>query len=92
MANLLRCSIRLFSLILGVLLFGSLPVNASDRTITNSIGMEFVLIPAGTFKMGSPKDELNRESNEREHEDRTLGIETTFSFDLIATIRIFSPI
>src|SRR4030095_5281239 len=24
-----------------------------EKTFTNSIGMEFVLIPAGTFKMGS---------------------------------------
>jgi len=29
----------------------------SDKTTTNSIGMEFVLIKAGEFKMGSPSDE-----------------------------------
>jgi formylglycine-generating enzyme required for sulfatase activity len=31
---------------------------------TNSIGMEFVLIPTGEFEMGSPEHEENRESNE----------------------------
>ena len=33
------------------------PTPAADHeTITNSIGMEFVLIPAGEFEMGSPED------------------------------------
>jgi formylglycine-generating enzyme required for sulfatase activity len=38
------------------LLFGGLSgslAQAQDKTFTNSIGMEFVLIPAGTFMMGS---------------------------------------
>ncbi|MEE8397722.1 MAG: SUMF1/EgtB/PvdO family nonheme iron enzyme [Desulfobacterales bacterium] len=33
----------------------------------NSIGMEFVLIPPGTFAMGSPADEIGRYSDERHH-------------------------
>ena len=32
------------------------------KEITNSIGMKLVLIPKGTFTMGSPKDEVDRES------------------------------
>ena len=32
------------------------------KEITNSIGMKLVLIPKGTFTMGSPKDEEDRES------------------------------
>ena len=32
----------------------------AQQTTTNSIGMEFVLIPAGEFKMGSPPDEEGR--------------------------------
>ena len=32
------------------------------NTITNTIGMEFVLIPAGEFDMGSPPDEEGRRS------------------------------
>lgn len=34
------------------------------KTITNSIGMEFVLIPAGEFDMGSPSNEAGRWGNE----------------------------
>ena len=34
---------------------------------TNSIGMKFVLIPAGSFTMGSPSDEPGRDSDERQH-------------------------
>lgn len=36
----------------------------AQQTTTNSIGMEFVLIPAGEFKMGSPTGEEHRISNE----------------------------
>src|SRR5262249_34305038 len=35
---------------------------------TNSIGMKFVLIPAGTFLMGSPLDEAERRVDEHHHE------------------------
>lgn len=34
------------------------------ETYTNSIGMEFVLIPAGEFEMGSPSDEEDRGDEE----------------------------
>ncbi len=36
--------------------------------ITNSIGMKLVLIPAGKFLMGSPKDEKGRVADEEQHE------------------------
>jgi formylglycine-generating enzyme required for sulfatase activity len=36
--------------------------------IANSLGMTFNLIPAGTFTMGSPLDELGRYSDETQHE------------------------
>ncbi|KPA19272.1 Sulphatase-modifying factor domain protein, partial [Candidatus Magnetomorum sp. HK-1] len=38
------------------------------QTITNSIGMTFVLIPAGVFMMGSPEDEPERLDREVLHE------------------------
>ena len=38
------------------------------KSIINSIGMKLVLIPAGKFTMGSPKDEVSRGANEEEHE------------------------
>ena len=40
----------------------------SDRTFTNSLGMKFVLLPAGAFVMGSPPDEEGREDDEKQHE------------------------
>ena len=36
----------------------------NQKTRTNSIGMEFVLIPAGEFDMGSPSDEEGRYGSE----------------------------
>jgi formylglycine-generating enzyme required for sulfatase activity len=38
------------------------------KTITNSIGMKLVLIPKGTFMMGSPESEEGRGENETQHE------------------------
>jgi sulfatase modifying factor 1 len=35
-----------------------------DKTFTNSMGMEFILIPAGKFLMGSPGSEAGRAENE----------------------------
>ncbi|MDR2725495.1 MAG: formylglycine-generating enzyme family protein [Candidatus Adiutrix sp.] len=40
----------LFSLLAGVVLCG--PVQAQEKTFTNSIGMDFVLIPSGQFSRG----------------------------------------
>ena len=39
----------------------------SGKTISNSIGMKFVLIPAGSFIMGSPQHELGRSDDEMQH-------------------------
>ena len=41
---------------------------APPKEITNSIGMKLVLIPAGKFLMGSPKDEKERDPDEEQHE------------------------
>jgi formylglycine-generating enzyme required for sulfatase activity len=38
--------------------------SADQKTITNSIGMEFVMIPAGEFEMGSTANEKDRTSDE----------------------------
>jgi formylglycine-generating enzyme required for sulfatase activity len=40
----------------------------APKEITNSIGMKLVLIPKGTFMMGSPKSEQGRNENENQHE------------------------
>ena len=42
----------------------------AGETWTNSLGMEFVWAPAGSFLMGSPEDEEGRDVDERQHEVR----------------------
>lgn len=44
----------------------------SSVTLTNSIGMKFKLIPAGSFLMGSPKSEKNRANDESPQHKVTL--------------------
>ena len=53
----------------------SLTVTAASQpaTTTNSIGMELVLIPAGTFQMGSPDSESGRSDNEGPVHQVTIG-------------------
>jgi formylglycine-generating enzyme required for sulfatase activity len=58
--------------VLALVLFGLL-ITASTaqeptKEITNSIGMKLVLIPKGTFTMGSPANEELRALDEVEHE------------------------
>jgi formylglycine-generating enzyme required for sulfatase activity len=38
------------------------------KSLVNSIGMTFALIPAGTFLMGSPQEEKQRSKDEEQHE------------------------
>ena len=46
----------------------SFTVEQQTSGFTNSLGMEFVRIPAGTFMMGSPTDEPGRLSDETQHQ------------------------
>jgi formylglycine-generating enzyme required for sulfatase activity len=51
-----------------------------EREFTNSIGMKFVLIPAGVFTMGSPLDTYKRRDDETQHQvalSRSFYIQTT---------------
>ncbi len=48
-------------------LFSPMATWALEKPLTNSLGMEFTLIPAGTFTMGSPPDEPGRERDELAH-------------------------
>ncbi len=54
-----------------IIVIGCLAVNSyaeqPGEKITNSIGMEFVLIKPGKFTMGSPEDEAGRYSGEGQH-------------------------
>lgn len=38
-----------------------------EKTYTNTLGMAFVLVPSGTFTMGSPPNESHRGSSEVRH-------------------------
>jgi formylglycine-generating enzyme required for sulfatase activity len=51
-------------------LIASEPVRSQqvDKEISNSIGMQLVRVPAGRFVMGSPVNELERDSGEEQHE------------------------
>jgi formylglycine-generating enzyme required for sulfatase activity len=40
----------------------------SPKTITNSVGMKLVLIPKGTFMMGSPIEEEGADDDEEQHQ------------------------
>ncbi len=42
-------------------------VSGPGKEFVNSIGMKFMLIPAGSFMMGIPSSEQGRESDERRH-------------------------
>jgi formylglycine-generating enzyme required for sulfatase activity len=62
----------LFCLSLIVALASNLPIRAQQKKdppkhFTNSIGMKFVWIPPGTFMMGSPKEEKERDNHETQH-------------------------
>jgi formylglycine-generating enzyme required for sulfatase activity len=58
-----------FVFILGIILtIPTRPSWAEAKTFQNSLGMTFVLIPAGTFDMGSPPDEPHRNKDEVGHQ------------------------
>ena len=57
------------ALILSIVLLVVAPaLGQQSKEITNSIGMKLVLIPAGTFTMGSPVGEVGRKDDETPHE------------------------
>ena len=41
---------------------------STPSTYTNSLGQTFILLPAGTFTLGSPSNELGRDSDETQHQ------------------------
>ena len=53
-------------MVIGCLAFNGYAEQSKER-ITNSLGMEFVLIKPGKFMMGSPEDEPGRFTGERLH-------------------------
>ena len=51
---------------LGMMLLCGIAQGAEPKTVTNTIGMELIEIPAGTFTMGSPAGEKSRGNNEEQ--------------------------
>lgn len=67
-AKINRRKISILTLIILTTAFFFIPATfGSEKSFVNSLGMEFVSIPAGTFIMGSPIDEMNRDKNEVQH-------------------------
>jgi formylglycine-generating enzyme required for sulfatase activity len=67
----MKRSLSFFSVVLVLFYLLALlhPAKAqAPKEITNSIGMKLVLIPKGTFMMGSPETEKGRQENETQHE------------------------
>ena len=60
-----RSPLVILIVVLMAVLFAQ-PGRSSEQNFRNSIGMEFVLIPAGTFIMGSPEEEDGRDGLGRE--------------------------
>jgi hypothetical protein len=54
--------------ILGMVQLDRQVLAQSSKEITNSIGMKLVLIPKGTFTMGSPESEERRRPQESQHD------------------------
>ena len=54
---------------------------AGKRLNANSVGMEFILIPAGSFTMGSPKKEKDRGDDEKQ-----VKVTITRAFELGKTV------
>jgi formylglycine-generating enzyme required for sulfatase activity len=63
--------------VVGTKYITDIPLENFEKTVpttfTNTIGMEFVLIPAGEFEMGSPSDEEGRWSDEGPVHHVTIG-------------------
>ena len=64
-----QLSILLSSLVIfGMIQLDSQVLAQSAKEITNSIGMKLVLIPKGTFQMGSPIEEEGADDDEAQHQ------------------------
>ena len=50
--------------VVGMVLLCGIAQGAQPKTVTNTIGMELIELPAGTFTMGSPAGEKERGNNE----------------------------
>jgi sulfatase modifying factor 1 len=66
--NILKKVSRFFFIILLFCILLPGPVFGLEKYFRNSLDMKFVLVPAGTFIMGSPPGEPNRQETEVQHQ------------------------
>ncbi len=66
MKSKITCPNSIFIVVIAIILTTFSPA-AAREVFTNKLGMNFVLIPAGSFVMGSPKSEKGRQWNETQH-------------------------
>ncbi len=59
--------ITICSLIVKTSMSESVGNNRAEKKISNSVGMEFIYVPSGSFERGSPSAELGRNSDENKH-------------------------
>lgn len=64
----LLAGVSMLSAIVVVLLLQAGYAFAGQQVFRNSLGMSFVLIPSGSFIMGSPVDEFSRATSETQHQ------------------------
>ena len=60
----------IYLIFITVIIIISFPVSICgfEKTYTNTLGMEFVLVPSGTYTMGSPPEESHRGPSEVRHQ------------------------
>jgi formylglycine-generating enzyme required for sulfatase activity len=71
----MQSSLSIFSTALAfvLLIFAEYMQAQSPKELTNSIGMKLVLIPKGTFMMGSPESEQGRDKDEETQHEVTIS-------------------
>ena len=60
-------TVSLVIAIFGMALFPQASNAQNPKQVTNSIGMKLVLIPKGSFQMGSPPEEKDSDDDEKQH-------------------------
>ena len=60
----------IYLILITVIIIISFPVSICgfEKIYTNTLGMEFVLIPSGSYTMGSPPNEPHRGTSEVRHQ------------------------